>query len=110
MRERLFLLVCAAMLASCASHKPVAIPYPVSAPENCFSPSVLIIMVDAETGKGPLKEAIKAYKAELIYDYQNINGVAIRIPNNRTMDEAIKYFENVKGVISVQRDEIMQLQ
>lgn len=33
------------------------------------SPNVFLVMYDAEAGKGPLLEAIKEHKVEIIYDY-----------------------------------------
>lgn len=74
-----------------------------------FSPSTLIIMYDNETGKEPLMEAVKKSGAELIYDYNIIPGIAIRIPKNMTMSKAILYFKKVKGVIAVERDHINHL-
>lgn len=74
-----------------------------------FSPNVLIISYDAEVGKKALLKAVKDYKAEIIYDYKIINAIAIRIPNDKTLDESITYFKGVKGVIAVEKDRILEL-
>ncbi len=79
------------------------------APIGEYSPSTLIIMVDSAIGKEPLKAAIKAFGAELIYDYTIIPGVAIRIPEGKTLDESIAYFSKVEGVLSVERDMITHI-
>ena len=74
-----------------------------------YSPNTLIIMVDTLVGKEPLYEAIKQYGATLKYDYNLIPGVAIRIPDGKTLEESIAYFKKVKGVASVSKDRITRL-
>ena len=74
-----------------------------------YSPNTLIIMVDTLVGKEPLYEAIKQYGATLKYDYNIIPGVAIRIPDGKTLRESIAYFKKVKGVVSVSKDRITRL-
>ena len=44
-----------------------------------YSPNTLIVMYDTEVGKEPLVEAVKSSNAEIIYDYNLIPGMAIRI-------------------------------
>lgn len=75
------------------------------------SPSTLIIWYDATSkrNKKRLMKAVKAYKAEVIYDYNNFNGIAIKIPQNTSIDAAIAYFKKVKGVVQVNRDGVMHL-
>ena len=43
----------------------------------------LIIFYDAQTGSAPLLKAVKASGASLIYEYKNLNGIAIR-PSSKT--------------------------
>ena len=73
------------------------------------SPNTLIIMYDETVGMGPLLEAIKAINAQLIYDYGKVHGIAIRKPEDKTLDETITYFKNIKGVTHVERDRIIRL-
>lgn len=73
------------------------------------SPAVLIIMYDQETGKDPLLKAIKEYKAEIIYDYSIIPGMAIKKPDDKTLEETMQYFKEVKGVVSVGYDHVYHL-
>lgn len=73
------------------------------------SPSVFIVMYDPETGKGPLLEAIKRYKAGIIYDYSIIPGMAIKKPDDMSLEEAMGYFKTVDGVVSVEFDHICRL-
>ena len=63
----------------------------------------------SEIGKEPLKKAIRKYGAEIKYDYRITNAIAIRIPDPDKMEEAILYFEKVKGVLQVSRDRINYL-
>ena len=74
-----------------------------------FAPDRLIIMYDEKTGKDPLLKALKDYNAEIIYDYDFISGMAIKIPDGSDIKKAIKYFKAVKGVVSVERDRIIRL-
>ena len=77
--------------------------------DQMYSPNTLIIMYDTEIGKEPLLAAIKEYQAEIIYDYSIIPGMAIRIPDGANIHVAIAYFKTVKGVVSVERDQIIRL-
>ena len=71
-----------------------------------FSPTNLIISVDSAIGKGPLKKAIEEYNCEILYDYNIICSMAIKIPPEKNIEEAIEYFKKVEGVIGVERDGI----
>ena len=66
-------------------------------------------MYDQEIGKEPLLKAIKDYKAEIIYDYSIIPGMAIKKPDSKTLEEAMQYFKKVKGVVSVEYDHVYHL-
>ena len=74
-----------------------------------YSPNTLIVMYDENVGKEPLVEAVKSLNAEIIYDYNIIPGMAIRIPNGSEIHRWIAYFKSVKGVASVERDRINHL-
>ena len=70
-----------------------------------YSSDVLIISYDIDTGKEPLKKAIRKYDAQVIYDYKIINAIAIRIPESVSIEDAVRHFEKVKGVTQVSRDQ-----
>ena len=74
-----------------------------------YSPDTIIIMYDQSVGKEPLMKAVKKYKADIIYDYSIIPGMAVRIPEGKTLSKAIDYFRKVEGVVSVERDRIYHL-
>jgi len=71
---------------------------------------VLIIFYDPTIIKTEeLKRSIEAYNAEVLYAYNNFNGVAIRLVNGTTIGNAITHFSSIKGVLSVTKNEKMQL-
>ena len=69
----------------------------------------LIIYYDPAVGKEKLVKTIEEYGAKLLFDYENLHGVAIEIPTGKSLKTATKYFEKVEGVVSVSQDEIMQI-
>lgn len=66
-------------------------------------------MYDAEIGKEPLLKAIKDYKVEIIYDYNIINGMALKKPEDKTLEETMQYFKSVKVVTNVEYDHVIHL-
>ena len=97
-------------LCSCRTKQHVDAVTPVSheyVPEH--SPNVFLVMYDAEIGKEPLLKAIKEYKCEIIYDYNIINGMALKKPDGKTLEETMQYFKTVKGVTHVEYDHIYHL-
>ena len=106
----LFAILAAAI--SCGTQKTVESidnSFPVQEELIDVSPDKLIIMYDEEIGKEPLLAAVEAYGAELIYDYSIIPGIAIRIPEGKSIRDAINYFIKVKGVTSIERDQVIHL-
>ena len=73
------------------------------------SPSVFLVMYDAEVGKQPLLEAIKDYGCEIVYDYHIVSGMALKKPDDKTLDETMQHFWQVKGVLTVEYDHIYRL-
>ena len=73
------------------------------------SPNVFLVMYDTEIGKEPLLKAIKEYKCEIVYDYGIINGMALKKAEDKTLEETMQYFKNVKGVTNVEYDHIIRL-
>ena len=77
--------------------------------QEMYSPSTLIISYDTEVGTAALDKAIDDYGAEVIYRYNIINAVAIRIPDGKDIHDAIDHFGRVPGVLAVNRDRINYL-
>ena len=109
--KKIILLLCCLAALSCGPGKKAAMldPVPIEDNPEFVSMTNLIIMYDEEIGKEPLLAAIKEYKAEIIYDYSIIPGIAIKIPEGKHILEAIAYFNQVKGVTAVERDHIYHL-
>lgn len=69
----------------------------------------LIIYYEPETGSKDLLKAAKKYGSEILYVYKNFNGIAVTVPRNKKVDEAMKYYEKIPGVLSVTQDRKLQL-
>ena len=70
----------------------------------------LIIFFDKKTGNKPLLKAIKKQGCTLLYKYKEFSAVAVKVDEKHDVDKAIADFKKVKGVTSVNKDGIMQLQ
>ena len=101
------------MLAtSCdTKHEVVKAPMPIQENESVMehSSTVFLVMYDAEIGKNPLLKAIGDYGCEIIYDYHIINGMALKKPENKALEETMEYFRKVEGVLTVEYDRIYRL-
>ena len=98
-------------LTSCRSKQTVELSASIEShkyePEH--SPNVFLVMYDEKVGKAPLQKAVKAYKCEVIYDYNIINGMALKKPDEKTLEETMQYFKGVKGVLTVEYDHVIRL-
>jgi len=105
------LIIALIALASCKTKQTVALSAPIDShkyePEH--SPNVFLVMYDKEIGKEPLLKAIKEYGVEIVYDYGMINGMALKKPENKTLEETMQHFKQVKGVTNVEYDHIIRL-
>lgn len=98
-------------LTSCKTKQTVELSAPIEShkyePEH--SPNVFLVMYDEKVGKEPLQKAIKEYRCEIVYDYSIINGMALKKPEDKTLEETMQYFKGVKGVTTVEYDHIIRL-
>ena len=98
-------------LTSCKTKQTVQLSAPIEShryePEH--SPNVFLVMYDEKIGKEPLQIAIKEYKCKIVYDYGIINGMALKKPEDKTLEETMQYFKGVKGVTTVEYDHIIRL-
>ena len=99
------------LLTSCKTKQTVELSAPVREYqiEQEHSPNVFLVMYDEKVGNTPLQKAIKAYGCEVIYDYNIINGMALKKPDAKTLEETMRYFKGVKGVLTVEYDHIIRL-
>ncbi|MGN0216800.1 MAG: hypothetical protein ACI4BG_09695 [Prevotella sp.] len=54
-------------------------------------------------------KAVEKYDAEVVYDYHNFDCIAIRLPEDKTLEDAEAYFSKVEDVVQISRDRIMHL-
>ena len=98
-------------LTSCRSKQTVELSASIEShkyePEH--SPNVFLVMYDEKVGKEHLQKAIKEYKCEIVYDYGMINGMALKKPEDKALEETMQYFRGVKGVLTVEYDHIIRL-
>lgn len=99
------------LLTSCRTRQTAE--WPATNPKQYFeqehSPNVFLVMYDAEVGKEPLLDAIKKYGCEIVYDYKIIDGMALKKPEKKSLEETMLYFKGVKGVLTVEYDRINHL-
>ena len=104
----IILQVALLILTSCGTKQSVAQIGPMDHVSE-HSPNVFLVMYDAKIGKEPLLKAIKNYQVEIIYDYNIVNGMALKKPDDKSLEEIMKIFKKVKGVLSVEYDHVYHL-
>lgn len=77
--------------------------------DKTLTTRTLIIYYDEEVGDRFLLGAVKEIGAVLVYEYKTLKGIAVRIPEQQSVESAITYFKKVKGVRSVHRDRIYSI-
>lgn len=102
------LLLCV-LLTACTSPVRHIPPPPQTAGTEQKTSGNLIIFYDSQTGPAPLMQAVKDYGATLIYAYRTLRGIVIRPPQNVPLQDAAAHFEQVKGVLAVNQDQITPL-
>lgn len=70
---------------------------------------MFLVTYDKETGREPLLKAIKEYQCEIVYDYNFINGMALRKPDAKSLEDTMQFFRGVKGVLMVEYNHIIRL-
>ena len=65
---------------------------------------VLIVLYNVVTGANPLLQAAWSYGATVTYHYESLHGVAIRLPQGMNTNDAVALFQNINGVLQVQKD------
>lgn len=99
------------LLTSCKTKHVVELALPIQEDKLVqeHSSTVFLIMYDSKIGKAALLKAIKDYECEIVYDYVNINGMALKKPEGKTLEETMQYFREVKGVLTVEYNYIIRL-
>ncbi|MBR6847005.1 MAG: hypothetical protein IKM74_02625 [Bacteroidales bacterium] len=107
----IFLVTMITMVSCGTKQEVVEAPKPIQGGEYVpeHSEYVFLVMYDAEVGKAPLQKAIEDYGCEIVYDYNIITGMALKKPEDKTLEETMEYFRKVEGVTSVEYDHIYHL-
>jgi len=82
--------------------------------EPDYSPNVFLVSYDATEGKEALLRAVKEYgcgedSVEVVYDYKFTHAMALKKPACKTLEETMRHFRSIEGVISVDYDRIIRL-
>lgn len=106
MSKKLLVLTLTVLLMACQNQMPnISKKYIDN--QTVASNQVLIIYFDKDK-KTTLLNAINKQGDEFIYDYQNLNGLAIKV-KQKNIDQAIAFYQKVDGVLQVSKDEKMEL-
>ena len=117
------ILATVAILCACTSHRqqPTATTTDTEAilvndiPEDStiYNPGVLIInYTRTDSVRAALFDQVKQLNAAVIYDYNIIDAIAVRLPEPHTLsatNRAIRIFKTLPGILAVERDRIARL-
>ena len=90
----IILITLAVLFVSCRTRHTVEPSVPIQAQhiEQEHSPDVFLVMYDKKTGREPLLKAIKEYQCEIVYDYNFINGMALKKPDAKSLEDTMQFF------------------
>ena len=71
--------------------------------------TLIVFYNENEISLQNLKRKVKSYGAEIIYEYKEMKGIAVRISRGKSIEQWRKYFENIKGVTNVMKDSKLEL-
>lgn len=74
-----------------------------------YAPATLIILCEEDALSNIINTA-RQYGYIVLHTYDTIHGCAIRIPPTKSIEESISFFQRLKGVLQVSRDQILQPQ
>lgn len=117
------ILATVAILCACTSHRQQptatttdaeAIPaYDILEDSTMYNPGVLIInYTRTDSVRAALFAQVKQLNATVIYDYDIIDAIAVRLPEPHTLsatNRAIRIFKTLPGILAVERDRIARL-
>lgn len=108
MRTWIVLSLLGVALAGCAP-RGTTVARPGSGECQPVVSRVLIIYYDAQVGGGPLEAAVKRAGCQVLYRYAMLRGMAVRAPERADVERLIRRLQRVRGALSVQRDQLLQL-
>ena len=98
------LIIGALTLTSCYAVMPINNAQ--TSKESKSTAKTVIAYYDPAIGTDDIEAFVKKNNIEVLYRYNNINGYALKLQN----DKQRKALEKTKGVLSVQDDQVMQVQ
>ena len=98
------LIIGALTLVSCYSVMPIN--NAKTSKESKSAAKTVIVYYDPAIGTDDIEAFVKKNNIEVLYRYNNINGYALKLQN----DKQRTALEKTKGVLSVQDDQVMQVQ
>lgn len=117
------ILATVAILCACTSHRqqPTTTTTDTEAilvndileDSTMYNPGVLIInYTRTDTVRTALLARVKQLNATVIYDYNIIDAIAVRLPEPHTLsatNRAIRIFKTLPGILAVDRDRIARI-
>lgn len=88
---------------------PIEPAEPSPATMETASSRNLIIFYDSPQAENALLATAERYGAILLHRYRNLHGIAVAIPADKDMAQAVTYFSRQPGVRQVLRDQIHPL-
>ena len=98
------LIIGALTLTSCYSVMPIN--NAKTSKESKSAAKTVIVYYDPAIGTDDIEAFVKKNNIEVLYRYNNINGYALKLQN----DKQRTALEKTKGVLSVLDDQVMQVQ
>lgn len=80
-----------------------------STPPPTKTMRTFIVYYDPTVGNEPLLQRCAQEKWNVLYRYENFKAVALQVPTTGDVRRSIRQIERIKGVLSVQEDQVMEL-
>ena len=106
MRKLLFTLIAISFISCTQTQKVV---YQQEETYTQEERTLIVFYDENEISLPKLKRKVKSYGAEIIYEYKEMKGIAVRIFRGKSIEQGRKYFESIKGVTNVMKDGKVEL-
>jgi len=106
MRKILLLLIAMSFIGCAQTQKAV---YQEEETYTQEERTLIVFYNENEISLPKLKRKVKSYGAEIIYEYKEMKGIAVRIFRGKSIEQGRKYFESIKGVTNVMKDGKVEL-
>ena len=106
MRKILLLLIAMSFISCTQAQKAV---YQQEETYTQEERTLIVFYNENEISFPKLKRKVNSYGAEIIYEYKEMKGIAVRISQGKSIEQGRKYFESIKGVTNVMKDGKVEL-